>query len=543
MADYYSILKKTISGLPNNNQETRDAVYAKARSAIERQLRAMDPAPSDEVFSRQMASLEEAFVKLDAEFGAAVQAEVPPQTEEDIIAEAIASGENAQPSIADATSPQAKPETIKTPEPTTSTSSGPEVASDIPSVENYKEPQIADPQGMEYSETILADTPETGAPVGTPAKVKKRGCLSNLLPILLAIGVIAGGLYALWINKDALMKGLSGGDTKPAIDAPAKKPVKPEPAKQESNAEQPLKPAPKVRVVGEDAAPKSSSQLTADGVTLEAAPIETPAAPVDVAPVENVPTQPSAESTLPPVADDGLPPIVEPEPIVQPEVTAPEAQTEPQAELPPIATTEPEVVTPETAPVAEAVTPQAVQPSGSAPAVAQKAFLYEEGSSGSNASRDNAAIIWSLARDLNGEAVINGKLDVPGRNLSMNIAIKRNSDASLPASHIIELTFQLPGDFSGGNISNVVRFVMKSSEQARGEGLIAVPAKISDGNFLIALNNLDQAVTTNRKLLLESSWIDVPLGYTTGRRALVTLEKGAIGDKVFRDAFADWDTR
>ena len=178
-----------------------------------------------------------------------------------------------------------------------------------------------------------------------------------------------------------------------------------------------------------------------------------------------------------------------------------------------------------------------------APAVAQQAYLYEEGPSGGDASRDNSAIIWSISRDIDGEAVINGKLDVPGRSMTMNIAIKRNTDASLPASHIIELAFQLPSDFSGGNISNVARFVMKSSEKARGEGLVAVPAKISDGNFLMALNNLDQAIATNRKLLLESSWIDVPLVYTTGRRALVTLEKGAIGTKIFRDAFADWDAR
>ena len=84
---------------------------------------------------------------------------------------------------------------------------------------------------------------------------------------------------------------------------------------------------------------------------------------------------------------------------------------------------------------------------------------------------------------------------------------------------------------------------MKSNEQARGEGLVAVPAKIDTGYFLIALNNLEQAEETNRKLLLDSEWIDIPLGYTSGRRALVTLEKGAIGDKVFNDAFADWDKR
>jgi hypothetical protein len=70
-----------------------------------------------------------------------------------------------------------------------------------------------------------------------------------------------------------------------------------------------------------------------------------------------------------------------------------------------------------------------------------------------------------------------------------------------------------------------------------------VPVKIDTGYFLIALNNLETATATNKRLLIDSSWIDIPLGYTTGRRALVTLEKGAIGDKVFRDAFADWDKR
>ena len=48
-------------------------------------------------------------------------------------------------------------------------------------------------------------------------------------------------------------------------------------------------------------------------------------------------------------------------------------------------------------------------------------------------------------------------------------------------------------------------------------------------------------MATNKRLLTESSWIDIPLGYTTKRRALVTLEKGAIGDSVFKEAFAAWD--
>ena len=68
MADYYSILKKTITGLPTNNQESREAVYTKARTAIEARLNAMDPKPSEEAHARQMQLLEDAIVKLGGEF-------------------------------------------------------------------------------------------------------------------------------------------------------------------------------------------------------------------------------------------------------------------------------------------------------------------------------------------------------------------------------------------------------------------------------------------------------------------------------------------
>lgn len=198
-------------------------------------------------------------------------------------------------------------------------------------------------------------------------------------------------------------------------------------------------------------------------------------------------------------------------------------------------------------PVEDGETAQA-EAEASVPVIGQKAFLYEEGIGNTAATRDNAAIVWSIDRapPADGqpdEPVIRGQLEVPGRGLNMDLTIKRNTDEALSASHIIELEFTAPPDFSGGSIDTLARFVMKSNEQSRGEPLIAVPVKINTGYFMIALNNLEQARESNKKLLLESNWIDIPLGYTTGRRALVTLEKGAIGDQVFREAFEDWDNR
>lgn len=512
MADYYSILNKTISGLVNNSQATRTAVYGKARTAIERQLRAIEPTPSDAAIARQMDLLEVAIDKIDQEYSQ--PAEVSPQSEPTAAPPPpiapVAPVVNEGPDIAVEPAQYVPSGNI------TATPAG---VNPVPA--QTVEP-VSDPRGMEYTDTILAVEPDTSG-VKKSAD-RKNGIFSMLLPILLAIGVIGGGSYALWINKDALLKGLMGDDKPSAVENSQESNITPSSDTTTDEGEEPRN----VRVVG-DAQEKNSDQLTEAGETVEVAPEEVEQTPDELTPVVETPTQ-EATTPLTPQTDTGEQQVTEIGEDGKPaDATSDEAATDANA-------------TQDTAVASNDTTPASVTP-----AVAQKAFLYEEGNSGTDASRDNAAVIWSLAEEsIDGgapEAVIKGQLDVPGRSITMNLVIKRNRDDSLPASHIIELNFELPGDFSGGNIANVSRFVMKSSEQARGEGLVAVPAKISDGNFLIALNNLEQALATNRKLLLESSWIDVPLGYTTGRRALVTLEKGALGNKVFKDAFADWDKR
>lgn len=182
------------------------------------------------------------------------------------------------------------------------------------------------------------------------------------------------------------------------------------------------------------------------------------------------------------------------------------------------------------------------------PITGEKAFLYEEASSASGANREEARVSWRLDKASPGEglpkeAVIKGTLEILAKGLSLNLSISRNVDAGLPASHIVELIFTNTEAFSGRGIDSVPRLVMKSSEEARGEGLVGVPAKIDNGYFFVALNNLPQAVETNEKLLLGSDWIDIPMGYLSGRRAFVVMQKGETGTKVFQDAFDDWRNR
>ncbi|MCJ8308463.1 MAG: hypothetical protein HRU27_08265 [Rhizobiaceae bacterium] len=190
-------------------------------------------------------------------------------------------------------------------------------------------------------------------------------------------------------------------------------------------------------------------------------------------------------------------------------------------------------------------TPSAAQPSDGSPQVAQDAILYEEGATPAENTVDAGRVVWSVieeepASGVPKEPAIRARIEIPERNVVLIMKIKRNADKALPASHLIELVFAVPDDFSGGSIGQVSRFVLKQSEQGRGEALVGVPARIADGIFLIALNNLDQARQKNESLLKTRDWIDIPLQYRTGRRALVTIEKGVPGTKVFDEVFEAW---
>ncbi len=512
MADYYSILKKTVSGLPANTAENRKLVFGKARSAIDRQLRAINPPPSEEAISRQMSALEAAIEKIEAESLSASPAPspVPPQkpflatppTVAPVTARPALQPQAAQrPASPFPTSPGPRPTAPSTPplpgsQPLAGSRTAP-VAPVRPASPAY-DTSLDAFQDVDRPVRVRA-APNAGMRNGQEPARRTSGSLTAIVVGVVILGLLAGGGYALWRNKDPLLAALGMGASPQETTEAASDPA---------------------AVPAQDAA-KEETRLGGDGTVPAPVPEGTDG--------EEVGTPP---------------PATEAQPDAVPETPAQPAET---------AANEPQVnavdETPQSPAVAET---QPAQPAAEAPAaqtgIAQKAYLYEEGASGAGATRDEAAVVWSLeemspSEGLPAEPVIKGRLDVPGRGLVMDITIKRNVDQALPASHIIELLFEAPADFSGGSIDNVARFVMKSNEQARGEGLVAVPAKIDTGFFLIALNNLEQALGTNKRLLVESGWIDIPLGYTTGRRALVTLEKGAIGDKVFRDAFADWEKR
>lgn len=188
----------------------------------------------------------------------------------------------------------------------------------------------------------------------------------------------------------------------------------------------------------------------------------------------------------------------------------------------------------------------AVNPADTAAVSGEKMFLYEErlGQPAPTAVEGNVS--WSLQTEPgeNGrqEPTVQARINIPGRGLTALVTLKRNTDPSLPASHLIELVFSVPPDFEGGAIDSVQRIAMKDTEQDRGTPLVAVPAKITDDFHMIALNDFPDARATNLELLRSKNWLDIPLAYRNGRRALLTLQKGQEGIRAFNTAIREWST-
>ena len=124
----------------------------------------------------------------------------------------------------------------------------------------------------------------------------------------------------------------------------------------------------------------------------------------------------------------------------------------------------------------------------------------------------------------------------------MTWVLRRNTDQVLPASHTIEITFKLPPDFPSGGISNVPGILMKPAEQTRGIPLAGSAAKVTNGYFLIGLSAMETERERNIQMLKDRAWLDIPLVYNNGRRAILAVEKGTAGERAFEQAFATWAT-
>lgn len=192
----------------------------------------------------------------------------------------------------------------------------------------------------------------------------------------------------------------------------------------------------------------------------------------------------------------------------------------------------------------QAALPQTQSAQATAP-VAQRVVLYEEDPADPAGKRYIGSAIWRTERvpaatGTGTELAIRCDVEVPERRLAMTLSIRRNTDQALPASHTIEIMFNLPPDFPFGGVNNVPGLLMKQAEQTRGAPISGLAVKVTNGYFLVGLSAVEMEKTRNIGLLKERAWLDIPMVYNNGRRAILAIEKGAPGERIFTEAFAAW---
>jgi hypothetical protein len=198
-----------------------------------------------------------------------------------------------------------------------------------------------------------------------------------------------------------------------------------------------------------------------------------------------------------------------------------------------------------TEPAATPAPAPAPAPPGAVPPVGQRAVLYEENPAGGEQLQTFVGTaVWRTETVSPGpgqppDIGLRAEIQIPDRNMSAVVTIRRNPDRNLPASHTIEVQFSAPNDPFGG-VASTPGMRLKSSETAQGLPLAGLVVKVMPGFFLIGLSAVDADREQNLQLLRERTWFDVPFVYNNGRRAVLAFEKGTPGERAVNEALAAW---
>ncbi|WP_374832226.1 transcriptional regulator [Paenochrobactrum pullorum] len=483
MADFVAVLKKTIDAQADPTPELRQRVYAKARATIEQKLVTANAPESVSIRQRQM--LEDSIKEVEAFYAPAPvvepEPEIEPETKFEIEPEITKPADPLEDFLSESASSAESDEGTLT------------AAPDFTAGNRDKDQDTIAGNGslpdVDLDKDRLADSSSKPRSPRKPAfndALEDKRTHKGLIIGLIAAFVIGGGGYAAYVNKDTLSElasslgrgepdaPVAGGTDTPATTDKPETPDIGGGTETGTGTEAPDAPEPKL-----------TQRLLPDGTEVDEGPAGGVASDLAEGKSTTALNQNSATGQ---------------------------------------------------APVSSGGTEQA----GAGVAVGQKAFFYEERSGAEDGSAQSGSVVWSVVQDSPGdgepeEPAIRAEVTIPDTQMRMQMTIRRNADKSLPASHLIEMMFFVPDDFSGGVVDNVQRITFKDTEQAAGNPLIAISSKIADNFFIVALNDARTAVDTNLSLMRRLQWVDIPITYRNGRRALLSLEKGVPGEKVFND--------
>ncbi len=528
MADYYSLLSRAVANLPKSSPpSTRRAIYERARKALTNQLRSLKPQLPESDIAREERALDDAVARLEAEFepAAAVALAAAPT------AAAPAAAELAEPAppVAEAPVAPAAPPAPAPPPP------APPRAPEAP-----RPPEA--PRAPAAARPAAPPAPPKSAP---PRPAPPRAPLPPAagLPNATAFkGPLLGGADATAPETSSggePQVGPARADSGAEGPAPALGPVvsryEREPARPVLNEAQRRKTPTWLWIAGAVAVGFAGSVAVVALVMRPAlqdlsvpAPVDTPAAAAAAAQEKTLRRVGQANSAETPGASSTA-------------EAANAAPPSPDASPPP----SPSLTNPAAAPTV-ADTPTAAPPNAAptVPIASRAAMLVATVADAAKPTITVGTAVWSVVPAPAGQPAamigVKSEIDIPDLKLHASMILRKNFDASLPASHTIDLrvTFDPGSNIKG--IKDIALPLMRRDDPPAADALTGVRVKISDNYFLVGLNRAEADVARNVQEIAERGWFDFPMQLDDDRIAKLTFEKGADGEKIVAQALAAW---
>jgi hypothetical protein len=531
MADYYPLLAKALAGLPSTTTPAaRQAIYDRARKALIGQLRSLKPPLAEDVIAREEAALDAAVARLEGERGAPAVDDGSPA------APRPAPPPIPRPSTQTAAAPSASPARTAPPprppapryvpppprppsapaqptRPVAPSSTPPGAVRADPPLAATSAARAAPPppppipapmfEAEEYDDqapTIAADSFEN--PEAPPVRAigePGRPAAPSLMPPrarrpwpwialgLFTVVIVASAAFAfLWREKPSDLAIKDNSNKEPVVEAAPKAP-----AGQNKIAE---------RVSGGETTP---------------APQPSPATPANPG---GAPSSPAP-------------------------ATAPQAASPPNAETPIPTVTVPAVpVHPNDA---GAQTAAATPPAAGAAGPARAALLVETPNDPQKPKVDIGTAVWTLVPAGAGAAqaagpAVQAEIDIPEMKMHATMTIRKNVDASLPATHTIDLRFAFADGADAKGFKDMALPQLRRDDTPTGDAVSGVRVKINDAYYLVGLTRSDADTAHNLDLLSSRNWLDFPLLFNDDHVAKLTFEKGATGQSVIAQAIEAW---
>ncbi|CCD86236.1 conserved protein of unknown function [Bradyrhizobium sp. ORS 285] len=171
-----------------------------------------------------------------------------------------------------------------------------------------------------------------------------------------------------------------------------------------------------------------------------------------------------------------------------------------------------------------------------------QAYLYYEDPQDPKGKRYPGKVTWSVEQSkgprVDAAPAIKGEIEIEN-GTKVTLSLRRNAETEMPASHVMELKFDWQDQALSG-LTSLRGIGLKGEEAERGTALVTQTAKVTPKFFMVALSANEVDTKRNLMLLKGKQWFDIPIVYEGGTRALLSIEKGTEGDRVFKDAFANW---